>query len=288
MRAFIILAACCFLSCKIFAQDAASYYQQGLEKAQAGQIEEAIKLFSKSIELRPEDAFAWVNRGVARSIINRCEEALADFERAIQLDPGYKKAHLNKAIMKRRLTDYEGAIADYTFIVSKLDPAYSDAWFNRGLVYEMLGNKDSACHDFNKAVLTGAKNMDNKLNMCKEDGPITSNAILRLSKNAPSDQYGFSEKDPVRVGTGPSGGPANQRAFLELLRDTRGNPVQYKRLGSCCQYESKKAPMGFGMLDRYQINYTGADGNAATAIVFISFYEYEEPMILSGFKTITR
>ncbi|MGQ0739597.1 MAG: hypothetical protein ACT4OJ_11095 [Bacteroidota bacterium] len=197
------------------------------------------------------------------------------------------KGEHRKGIAKRHLTDYEGAIADYTLLINE-DPLYTDAFYNRGLVYEMLGKKDSACIDYKKAKDAGAKNLDNKIVMCGEKGPLKTNAILRLTKIAPSDKYGFTEKKTVKTGTGSFGGPANQRMYLDLLRDAAGNPVKYERTGSCCGYKSDSAPLGIALFDRYKITYIVTAGNSITAVVYISMYDYEEPMILSGFKTVNR
>jgi tetratricopeptide (TPR) repeat protein len=287
MKELFIFFLAFTLTARSVGQDATTYYKQGLEKAGAGKMEEAVELFSKTIELEPGDPFAWYNRGIARSRLNRFEEALADFEQVIKLKPDYKKGYLNRGIAKRHLTDYEGAIADYSYLIDT-DPAYSDAFYNRGIVYEMLGNRDSACHDYKKAKDAGAVNMENKISMCNDKSPQKTNSILRLTNPAISDKYGFTEKDPVKVGAGPFGGPANQRAYLELLRDPKGNPVKYERIGSCCQYKSENGLMGYAMLDKYKIGYIDENGNPATVVIYISFYDYEEPMILMGFKTISR
>jgi hypothetical protein len=107
-----------------------------------------------------------------------------------------------------------------------------------------------------------------------------------LTKTAEDDTYGFTSKKPVKVGLGARGGPANQRAYLDLLRDAKGNPIEYERIASCCQYESKNSPFGLGMLDEYKITYRNEKGKKKTASVYISFYDYEEPLILFGFKTV--
>lgn len=287
MKGLFIFFLFIILTVHSAAQDATTYYKQGLEKAGAGKMEEAVELFSKTIELEPGNYFAWYNRGITRSRLNRYEEALSDFEQAIKLKPDYKKGYLNRGIAKRHLTDYEGAIADYTYLIDT-DPAYADAFFNRGIVYEMLGNKDSACHDYKKAKDAGAVNMENKILMCNDKSLKKTNSILRLNKPAHSEKYGFTEKEPVKVGAGPFGGPANQRAYLELLRDPKGNPVKYERIGSCCEYKSENGLMGFALLDQYKIGYTDENGNPATAVVYISFYDFEEPMILMGFKTVSK
>jgi tetratricopeptide (TPR) repeat protein len=285
MKKKFFLLAFVIIAIHSVAQDAESYYKDGLQKGQEGKWEEAVALFGKTIELEPVNYFAWYNRGIARSRMNRCEEALADFEQTIKLAPDYKKAYLNRGIMRRRLTNYDGAIADYTALI-EADPSYTDALYNRGIVYEMLGKKDSACIDYHKALEAGAQNMESKIAMCKDKSPLKNYPILRLTQTATSEKYGFTKEEPVKTGLGPFGGPSNQKAYIELLRDTKGNPVQYQRIGSCCQYKSDNAPLGYALLDQYKISYTDAAGNPATAVIYISMYDHEEPMILSGFKTI--
>jgi hypothetical protein len=111
--------------------------------------------------------------------------------------------------------------------------------------------------------------------------------ITALTKMADSDKYGFTGEFPVKVGTGKRGGPYNQRAYLELLRDGRGKPVEYKRVGGgCCPYKSENALFGdFALVDSYEIKYKDKDGKKKKAIIYISFYDYEEPMIPVGFQS---
>ena len=270
-----------------FCQDAQKYYDQGIEKAQAGQLEEAIKLFDKSIELKADEYIAWYNRGIAKSMLDRYEDALPDFEQTLKLYPDYKKGFLNRGTTRKHLTDYEGALADYTHAI-QLDLNYADAYYNRGLVYEMLSKKDSACNDYNKAKELGMKTAQKKIDKCNDTtiSKTVIHPILRLTKKADNDKYGFTSKDPIMIGTGPDGGPANQRAYLDLLRDQQGKPIKYKRLSSCCDYKSENGFFGIAKLDQYEITYLNEKGKEKTATVYISFYDYEEPRILYGFKTV--
>ncbi len=287
MKKVILTAICLTIWTTMFCQDAKKYYEQGLEQAQSGNFIEAIKLFSKSIELQPEDYYSWYNRGIAKSMLNLYEDALPDFEQTVKLAPDYKKGYLNRGTTKKRLTDYDGALADYTYAI-KLDFNYSDAYYNRGLVYDMLGKKDSACADFNKSNELGMKNAQKKVEKCNDttQSTIPTNSILRLTKSANNDKYGFTQENPIKVGTGTEGGPANQRAYLNLLRDAQGKPIKYERLSSCCSYKSEYGFMGMAMLDKYEITYLNEKGKEKKAIVYISFYDYDEPQILYGFKTI--
>lgn len=271
----------------VYSQDAQTFYQQGLEKAKAGQLEEAITFFDKSIALKADEYVVWYNRGIAKSMLNKFEEALPDFEQAVKLNPVLKNGYLNRGTTKKYLTDYEGAIADYSYAI-QLEPNYAEAYFNRGLVYDMLSKKDSACSDFLKAKELGNKKAQKKVDKCNDTttSTIPINSILRLTKTASNDKYGFTAEDPVKAGTGTDGGPANQRAYLSLLRDAQGQPIKFERLSSCCSYKSEYGLMGIAMLDQYEITYLNEKGKEKKAIVYISFYDYDEPQILYGFKTI--
>lgn len=119
---------------------------------------------------------------------------------------------------------------------------------------------------------------------CQDSTKVYS--IVKLTKTADNDKYGFTPEQPVKVGTGPQGGPANNKAYLNLLRDGKGEAIEFKRVGSCCPYESKNGFLGMAMVDHYEISYRNEKGKKKKASVYISFYDYEEPMILFGFKTI--
>jgi tetratricopeptide (TPR) repeat protein len=287
MKKIILTAFCWSILTAVFSQEAQKYYEQGLEKAQAGQLEEAIKLFDKSIELKADEFVAWYNRGIAKSMLDRYEEALPDFDQTLKLYPDYKKGYLNRGTTRKHLTDYEGALADYSYAI-QLDQSYTDAYYNRGLVYEMLSKKDSACYDYNKAMELGMKTAQKKVEKCNDTtkSTIVVHPILRLTKTSENDKYGFTSEKPIMVGTGPDGGPANQRAYLNLLRDQQGKPIKYKRLSSCCDYKSENGFYGMAKLDQYEITYLNEKGNEEKATVYISFYDYEEPQILFGFKTV--
>ncbi len=110
--------------------------------------------------------------------------------------------------------------------------------------------------------------------------------ITELTKFAESEKYGLTGEMPVKVGKGGKSGPNNQRAYLNLLRDEQGNPVSYERKGSCCPYKSENAMIGdYALVDIYEISYKNKKGESKTAHIYISFYDYEEPMIPVGFSS---
>lgn len=266
-------------------QQAQRLYKQAMKQVQEKKYTEAIDLFTQSLNYKSDEPVVWMNRGVAKAALRRYEAAIPDFDRAIVLDANMKSAYVNRGFSRAQLTAYEGAIADFTF-ATLLDKRFAEAWYDRGHVFELLGQKDSACEDYRRALQFGLRDASMKVQHCKDSSPtITTHAVVRLVQPATSANYGFTTNEPVQVGTGPDGGPANERRYLDLLRDAQGLPVDYEFIGSC-PYASKNGFMGTATLDKYRIAYRGSDGKPQTSEVYFTFYDYSEPLILPGFKTV--
>jgi tetratricopeptide (TPR) repeat protein len=264
-------------------QDAETYYKNGLEKLNSNKIEDAKTEFGNCIRLQPENYYAWFNRGICENRLKEYDSAIVDFNQAVKISPKYKKSYVSRSNAKRHLKDYTGSLSDCNIAIS-IDSSYAEAYYNRALIFEIFNKPDSACLSFNKALQYGLYAAKDKADSC--NGTSNKHNILKLTNTAKDDSYGFSSKNPVKVGIGKRGGPANQRAYLDLLRDAQDQPIKYERAGSCCQYESKNGFMGLAALDHYEIIYLNEKGKKKKADVYISFYDYEEPLILFGFKTV--
>jgi len=93
----------------------------------------------------------------------------------------------------------------------------------------------------------------------KADHPAGVNLKL-LSEDA---TYGYSDLNAIKVGSKDEfGGPAAERAYLELLLDASGKPVTFKRL-----FSGGKSPDG-KPLDCYEV--TLSDGK--TVRLWINMY----------------
>jgi len=67
--------------------------------------EEAIGVFTESIQLDPSNASAYLNRGMAYERINHIQQAIADFSKAIELAPDYAKAYYVRGTLLWYLDD---------------------------------------------------------------------------------------------------------------------------------------------------------------------------------------
>jgi tetratricopeptide (TPR) repeat protein len=288
MKIFIIAIA--YLACwkPCFSQDARKIYLSAIDSMETGSYSSALELFEETIRIQPENVYAWHNKGIAQGKLDMEIESLKTFKKVIELDSTYKKGWLNLGTTLKRLTDYEGAFIAYKKALS-LDTNYQDALYNLAHLYELHNKRDSACYYYKKLQRLGDETVVNRVEKCAKPQNERINSILRLTKYANDNKYGFTEKDPVYVGQGIDGTIANQRAYMNLLRDKMGKKITYKRLASCCHYESKSGGalgLGLGMLDMYEITYLNEKNEEQKSTIYISFDDYEEPKILFGFETI--
>ena len=96
------------------ANDADYWNNRGIANSNLGNNEEAIKDYSKSIELDKSNSIYWDNRGTAKYNLKQYLEAIKDYDEAIRLSQ--KQPHLylrNRGRAKRELGDTEGAKKDF-------------------------------------------------------------------------------------------------------------------------------------------------------------------------------
>ncbi len=83
----------------------------GMRAAQNGDMEKAVKLFTKAIKskkLSKENlAIAYTNRGSANDDMGQTDLAVLDYNRALKANPGYAMAYYNRsfAYEKKRMFD---------------------------------------------------------------------------------------------------------------------------------------------------------------------------------------
>ena len=64
---------------------ATQYFNQGVEKYDAGNYQGAIDDWSKAIEINPQDAYAYYKRGIAKELVGDLKGACADWKEASSL-----------------------------------------------------------------------------------------------------------------------------------------------------------------------------------------------------------
>ncbi|EKQ67929.1 tetratricopeptide repeat protein [Leptolyngbyaceae cyanobacterium JSC-12] len=121
--------------------------QQAMDKAQQGDLVEAIELFTQLIESNPNSASNFNNRGLLHFRRGQFESSLADYNRALGLNPRLAKVYNNRANCYAAMGNFQAAIADYETAID-LDPTDIRARLNLGITFRQLGLHDLALENF--------------------------------------------------------------------------------------------------------------------------------------------
>ncbi len=142
-----------------------AHNQLGLLARDGGRPDIAIKLHSRSLELKPEYPRGFNNRALAYAAIakrqisqgniaeaNRLAAmAIADYDRAVQLKPDYATAYTNKGLVYYAQGKYREALEQHDKALS-ISPSLGIALNNRGTAYFQIGEYDKSIADLTKAI----------------------------------------------------------------------------------------------------------------------------------------
>ncbi len=133
-----------------------AFNSRALTKGKLGDYEGAIEDYTKGLEIDPEDPLMYRNRGVDKAILEDYTGAISDYNKVIEITPDDSYAYYLRAGLKSDLGDYQGATSDYNKAI-ELDPQYADYYTNRGISKENNGDLKGACADWEKAAELGDK-----------------------------------------------------------------------------------------------------------------------------------
>jgi len=131
--------------------EAESHLSKACIAFQQERYDEALKNFSRTIELAPAQALPVASRGETYRRMQRYDEALSDLSRAIDMVPDFAWAIASRAHVYWTLWRYDEALTDFSRAIH-LVPDYSWAIASRGQVYRTLGRYDEALADFSRAM----------------------------------------------------------------------------------------------------------------------------------------
>jgi tetratricopeptide (TPR) repeat protein len=110
---FIVLLAILLNSCMPLEEKAQQLMREGTEQVAQGKHTEAIKTFTRAIELIPDFAQAYTFRGSAKFDIGDWDGAYDDYTKAIEIDPTYAEPYDFRGRLRLFWYDEEGACEDF-------------------------------------------------------------------------------------------------------------------------------------------------------------------------------
>jgi Flp pilus assembly protein TadD len=123
---------------------------RGIELADRGWLDEAIKEFKRAIELDPNSAHAHDNLATVYAEQKKYRAALDEYLVALRLEPDSATAHYNLAcFLSAHALHF--AVAEYREAI-ELEPDYPDAHLNLGLTLADADRTDEAMAELKRAV----------------------------------------------------------------------------------------------------------------------------------------
>jgi protein O-GlcNAc transferase len=127
------------------------YYKRANALNALGRLELAIEDYDRAISRNPSYTYAFCNRGSVLERLERRDEALASFDRALELDPKDALTHYNRGSVLKDLKRYEEALAGYEVALG-LNAGFAEAHVNRGSVLQELRRYEAAIKSFERAL----------------------------------------------------------------------------------------------------------------------------------------
>lgn len=154
LAAFVLLLSA---SQTLIAGEANKHFNQGYEKHLNGDLNSAIKDYSKAIEHDPRFAMAYQMRGAAWQRMKAFDKAINDFSMVIAFGEAAFQAvgYYNRGIAKNMSGDFSGAIPDFGQAIL-LDKKMAAAYFHRGIAKGRTGDTFGRIEDFREAARLGS------------------------------------------------------------------------------------------------------------------------------------
>ncbi|VAX35583.1 hypothetical protein MNBD_UNCLBAC01-673 [hydrothermal vent metagenome] len=123
----------------------------GRAYAEYGQYTDALKIYTKAINIESNVAKTYVNRGSLYARQKKYDLAMVDFDQAIALEGGNDEAYSNKGFVYEQQGLYDLALQYYSKALS-FNSSSASIYINRGNIYEKKREYDLAFIDYTRAI----------------------------------------------------------------------------------------------------------------------------------------
>jgi tetratricopeptide (TPR) repeat protein len=130
---------------------AQKFLKDGISFHQSGQLEKAVGLYKKIIEIQPDNAEILCNLGVALHDLGRLDEAFIVLKQAVAYQPDYSDANFNFALVLKELNKLDEVAEPLKKVIS-LKPDFADAHSNFHFILEKQDKRAEAVDFYNKKI----------------------------------------------------------------------------------------------------------------------------------------
>lgn len=129
-------------------------YEQGRSTEASGKLQEALVLYRKALDARPDYPEAWFALGNLYGKLQKFDDAMNCMNNAIRYRGDYPEALATRGVAYASKGKFKEALSDLTASISS-NPKNGSAYFNRAIVYLNTNQKELACTDLKMATELG-------------------------------------------------------------------------------------------------------------------------------------
>ncbi|MBF0359313.1 MAG: tetratricopeptide repeat protein [Magnetococcales bacterium] len=133
------------------ASSADEILQQAISAHQSGQIDAAIQLYNRALEIQPENSVVLSNLGVALQAQGKLDEAAASCQKAIKFKPDYLEAYSNLGNILQDMCRYDEAVENYQKALL-INPGHIATLYNFGTFLQRVGELDAAVLSYRRVI----------------------------------------------------------------------------------------------------------------------------------------
>jgi tetratricopeptide (TPR) repeat protein len=124
-------------------------FERGLTAARAGQLEEAVSLWSRTIKKNPKSYSAYINRGSAYIMTGYVFRGIRDWHKAREFTPIFAYAVYSSGFIEEASGD--PTMLNYA-MSTELDPDHVPSVVMTGITYLEIGRRDKALELYRNSV----------------------------------------------------------------------------------------------------------------------------------------
>ncbi|BAY10346.1 serine/threonine-protein kinase [Calothrix sp. NIES-2098] len=144
-------AALTFILDGIYTNNATELYKQGNTLYDLQRYQDALAVYDKAVNIRPNYAQGWYGRGNSLSALKQYKEALAAYDKAIQLQPDYLESWTSRGLVLENLQRYQEAISSFDKAL-QLESKSPEIWNAKGEAFSNLQQYENAIKAYNQAI----------------------------------------------------------------------------------------------------------------------------------------
>lgn len=167
--------------------------QQGIERAKAGEIDEAMRLFDEALDVVPENPVVNYNRGLAQQQVGSIEAAIVAYRAATEVLPDFTEAWINLSYALKLLGRFSAA-QEAAEKAIQLDAGLPSAWLAKGNALRGRHALGQAAEAFRRGVEVAPADGELKVslaNTTREIGQVPE--AIQLLREAVGEHPEFAE-----------------------------------------------------------------------------------------------